>query len=60
MNICTKFYLPAVKLRYGPLTKDPILLKDTGLVPVMHVRGTSGSAMRICCIGVIEQVGKIG
>ena len=25
--------------------------KDTGLVPVMHARGTSGSAKRICCIG---------
>ena len=24
-------------------TKDPILDKDTGLVPVMHARGTSGS-----------------
>ena len=32
-------------------TKDPILDKDTGLVPVMHARGTSGSAKWICCIG---------
>ena len=31
--------------------KDPILDKDTGLVPVMHARETSGSAKRICCIG---------
>ena len=31
--------------------KDPILDKDTELVPVMHARGTSGSAKRICCIG---------
>ena len=31
--------------------KDPILDKYTGLVPVMHARGTSGSAKWICCIG---------
>ena len=33
------------------ITKDPILDKDTELVPVMHAQGTSGSAKRICCIG---------
>ena len=32
------------------VTKDPILNKDTGLVPVMHARQTSGSTNRICCI----------
>ena len=31
--------------------KDPILDKDTGLVRVMHARGTSGSSKWICCIG---------
>ena len=33
------------------IIKDPILDKDTGLVLVMHARGTSGSTKRICCIG---------
>ena len=32
--------------------KDPTLDKDTELVPVMHARGTSGSAKWICCIGI--------
>ena len=41
-------------------TNDPILFKDNGLIPVIHARGTSGSAMRICCIGDMEQVEMIG
>ena len=30
-----------------PYHQGPYIDKDTGLVPVMHARGTSGSAKRI-------------
>ena len=40
-------------LTYKPQGSNEItaLDKDTGLIQVMHARGTSGSAKRICCIG---------